>query len=82
LHHLRRDDPCWFDDPLITERKKVATSDTKLCVDGFFYDEQNRSCSDYGTQPSETDCAIRDRYGVLAKNACCACGGGEHLVEQ
>jgi hypothetical protein len=83
LHHLRRDDdPCWFDDPLIEKRKKDFTSDTKLCVDGFLYDEQGYTCSDYGAKPSEIDCALRDQYGVLAKDACCACGGGEHVLGQ
>jgi hypothetical protein len=79
LYMLRRNDPCWFADPRVEYMKEAATSETELCVDGDFYDNEGYTCSNYDEEPSEADCLVKDRHGYLAKDACCPCGGGERV---
>lgn len=63
LHHMRRADPCWFEDD-------------GLCIDQYFYDEEGYNCGDY-ENASEDECeAISKSNAIPAHKACCACGGG------
>lgn len=68
IHHLRRDDPCWFG-----EKGDKYT----LCVDHIFLDDEGYTCTDY-EDASEKECRAKDAAsGVPATKACCECGGGD-----
>jgi hypothetical protein len=69
IHHLRPYDPCWFQDDNAPQGK--------LCVDDVFRDKEGYTCSDYGRATKE-ECLATDTNGkVMAKDACCGCGGGK-----
>lgn len=68
--HIRRDDPCWFEHLEPNDHAPKI-----LCVDHIFYDEHGETCTNYGA-PTEEECQTKDKKGVLAKEACCGCGGG------
>lgn len=61
-------DPCWFQDDDPTK---------KVCVDGFFLDQEGYTCSDYG-DATDKECQEGTSSGGTgtANEACCACGGG------
>lgn len=67
LHYLRPSDPCWFQDD--------DYQNGKLCVDDRFLDKDGYTCSEYGNA-TEQECLATNEQGVSAREACCACGGG------
>lgn len=77
LFMLRRSDPCWFHEAPIEYGKQGATPETELCIDRIFYDTEGYTCTDYDDERTESNCNVEDRNGVSAKEACCACGGGD-----
>lgn len=64
---LRREpDPCWYDE----------TGVSSVCIDANFVDQEHYHCDAYkraSRAECENECVVT---GVLAKNACCECGGG------
>lgn len=68
IHHLRRDDPCWFSDE--------EDLNGPLCMDHVFLDAEGYTCTDYGSATDE-ECKATDAAGVTASVACCGCNGGD-----
>ena len=68
MHHLRRNDPCWFSDE--------EDLDGPLCIDHAFLDAEGYTCTDYGSA-SDEECKATDAAGVPASVACCGCKGGD-----
>jgi hypothetical protein len=68
MHHLRRDDPCWFSDE--------EDLNGPLCMDRAFLDAEGYTCTDYGSATKE-ECKATDAAGVPASVACCGCRGGD-----
>mmetsp|Transcript_29832 Transcript_29832/g.45471 ORF Transcript_29832/g.45471 Transcript_29832/m.45471 type:complete len:420 (-) Transcript_29832:87-1346(-) len=66
LHYLRPSDPCWFQDD--------DYENGELCVDDLFLDQKGYTCTDYGSA-TDQECWITNKYGVSAREACCACQG-------
>jgi len=71
LHHMRRTDPCWFENDDHTG---------KLCIDKHFLDIEGYTCEDYD-DASEEECEQVDKAGTKAESACCACGGGDREAD-
>jgi len=71
LHHMRRPDPCWFENDDHTG---------KLCIDKHFLDIEGYTCEDYD-DASEEECEQVDKAGTKAESACCACGGGDREAD-
>lgn len=68
MHHIRRDDPCWFSDE--------EDLNGPLCIDRAFLDAEGYTCTDYGGA-SDEECKATDAAGVPAGVACCGCNGGD-----
>jgi hypothetical protein len=73
IKHLRRSDPCRF------KNKKDPFSE--LCIDMEFMDAERYHCDDYG-KATEKECQAPDEKNpkLLAKEACCGCGGGDRAT--
>lgn len=72
IHHLRGEDPCWFD-----EYDEDDEDDPFFCVDRPFLDAEGSACDEYQDATAE-ECETKDVKGVAAKEACCGCDGGDN----
>jgi hypothetical protein len=81
LHHVRRFDPCWFQETVDKHGKNV--SGALKCIDMDFFDNDGFSCGDYEHATNE-ECKLTDHVNksLTAEEACCGCSGGIRINEE